>query len=205
MATKSISVSMTPKQATAIAALVMTTLLMVFLYDVDGAQHGMGFFSVEEKGLVVAISSLIGDLVWVIGIIPGILLAAGIKQIFFNDDIEDPKAVITDFLHKQLLGKHIAEQEITSKFWIPGYSIHYAMFVGVIGMASGFWFTGTLITLSLALIYTVSLAARKIHLQYEANGLPEELTKSFAEAELRKKAELDLTAVLSDVIKVKEI
>ena len=201
--TKSISVRVTPAQATAIALLVMTTLLMVFLYDVDGAQHGMGFFSVEEKGLVVSISSLIGDLAWVIGSIFGILLAAGIKQIILNDDME-PEEVVKDFLHKQLLGKHIAEQEIDAKFWTPGYSIHYAMFVGVIGMASGFWFTGTLITLFLALVYIVTLVVRKIHLQYEADGLPEELTKMFAEYDAKKS---DLMAEVSKAtgVGIKEI
>ncbi len=122
--------------------LVMGLLALVFLYDPDGAQYGMSFY--EAGGAFVALMGLLGNLVWLLGIV----LLMGVAGIIVglmartNDEYFDK------------LVDHTAKLSLSSsKYGDPANFVTkqrdkvtrvITVIIGLIGMASGFWWTGTL-------------------------------------------------------------
>lgn len=122
------------------AVLVLIALVGAFLFDTDGSALGIRLFGVDPEGLLVGLFGVVGDLVWIIGLIAAALSVGSIVNLL-NDDIAKQSVIL-----QYLVAVHRGTP--TSKLYPqqPSYDkaqVVFVVLVSLFGMGSGFWFTGT--------------------------------------------------------------
>lgn len=122
-----------------LAVFILAGMWGAFLFDTDGAAIGLTYLGIAHDTFFAAVWRLIGDCVWVFGVIAAVLAAASIASL-----VKDERATQTALL-RYLTTR--ADQTPVSELYpnhIWAKPVFYAnSLIAIIGMASGFWFTGT--------------------------------------------------------------
>ncbi len=138
--------SLTLKAGTLVGAfLILVALYGSFLFDTDGAALGLALFGISAESALVAIFGVVGDLIWIIGGAAGVLAAVAISGIFNEEKLRN--LAIAQYLVARRTDKPVDKIYARPSWSMPVSYTNGAM--ALLGMGSGFWFTGTLWLVSL--------------------------------------------------------
>lgn len=134
------------------------SLLTVYLFDKDGAQLGLLLYQAPDT--LVQFISVIGNVAWLLGLFY-LVMGIAIAIMYLTDKTEElVRQAVDKNVEKGLPAKDIAKRSI---FDYLAMSLGFV--VSVIGIGSGFWFTGTSVLafglISLAFMRDVRKYARE--------------------------------------------
>ncbi len=145
------------------ALFVLVALYGAFLFDTDGAALGLTLLGISAESGLAATFRVIGDLIWLVGLAAGVLATVAIVNLFREEHMRG--TAIGTYLSARKLGKSV-DKIYVNPTWAP--TMQYANGVmALIGMGSGFWFTGTLWLVSLVATHMQHAKLRDIVMELD--------------------------------------
>ena len=146
-----------------LAALILLALYGAFLFDTDGAAIGLTYLGYEKEAFFAAFWRLIGDLVWIIGLVAAMLATGAIINLV-NDEKLTQTAILRYLTTRK--DRTPVEKLYPDHAWAkPIFYLNCVM--AVVGMASGFWFTGTVWLVSMIATHAQHKQLRKATVQLD--------------------------------------